>query len=71
MEEVRKIKMTIDVDYDKCQLEIGCSDCIDYCQQGVLGNRDNRVEVINPEECLSCYGCQVACEYDALHCTEE
>lgn len=61
--------MKILIDEEEC---IGCGVCVDMCpEEGVLAMKDDKVQVINLDDCTGCESCEVACEYNALKCVED
>jgi electron transport complex protein RnfB len=53
----------ITLDQNTC---INCKTCVSTCPMGVYEDREERVEISNPDECIACMGCVPACPVDAI-----
>ena len=58
--------MPIIIDTEKCT---GCGSCIEDCPNEVLALRDDKAEVVNPDECMDCEVCMDNCSFDAITIT--
>lgn len=48
---------------DKC---IGCTDCVDQCEDDAILGKKKFIHVIDQDECTQCGACVEACEEDAI-----
>lgn len=44
----------------------GCLRCTEVCPHGVFAEKDRRVEVVRPEECMECGACAGNCPVQAI-----
>ncbi|MEX2444227.1 MAG: 4Fe-4S dicluster domain-containing protein [Alkalispirochaeta sp.] len=51
---------------------IGCGQCVDFCDHGVLEMRDAKAVVTNPYHCVvGCASCQRVCPAEAISFPEQ
>lgn len=49
------------------ELCINCSDCVDFCQHGVLEVGIDHPQVVGPDNCVEfCRGCAKICPNEAI-----
>ena len=59
-----KIKWHPTINEEKC---IRCLQCVAFCKQGVYGVKDDKPQVINPDNCVvGCTGCETICPTNAI-----
>jgi NAD-dependent dihydropyrimidine dehydrogenase PreA subunit len=44
----------------------GCGSCVEVCPANVLAMKGKKAAVVNPDECLECRACEVACPKGAI-----
>ncbi|MEM2908384.1 MAG: 4Fe-4S binding protein [Candidatus Hadarchaeales archaeon] len=44
----------------------GCGACVEVCPANVLAMKDKKAAVVNPDACLECRACEVACPKGAI-----
>lgn len=52
------------IDSRKC---IGCGRCVDSCPLDTIRLRDGKAVIAYPEDCHSCYLCEMACPVGAIY----
>jgi len=58
--------INFEVDFEKCLRSKGvdCRNCVKNCVMKILGIKDNKVVIGNPEKCVLCHNCIGACMVD-------
>ncbi|MFA5540377.1 MAG: 4Fe-4S ferredoxin [Bacteroidales bacterium] len=52
------------IDYNKCK---NCILCYQKCKNGVYSFKNNKVEVVFPDGCITgCHGCEIICPEKAI-----
>jgi uncharacterized protein len=51
------------INRDTC---IGCSECINACPTGALGQRDGKSSLIHPQLCIYCADCETICPVGSI-----
>ena len=51
------------IDYNKCKV---AKTCIDVCPMQVFEEKDGKVIVANPDDCIGCKACEVQCPEGAI-----
>ncbi len=54
------------IDRSKCT---SCGRCYDVCPMDVFQEIERRPFIAYPEDCMSCYLCEIECPRGALHVT--
>ncbi len=51
------------IDREKCT---GCGECVNACPVEVLEVKDEKCEVVKPDECVDCRACEAVCTAGAI-----
>ncbi|MCD8365358.1 MAG: ferredoxin family protein [Clostridiales bacterium] len=52
------------IEQEKC---IGCGRCVNICPLDTLRMKDGKAVIAYPEDCHSCYLCEMACSVNAVY----
>lgn len=56
--------MIKEIKKEKC---IGCGRCVDRCPLDTLRMKDNKAVIAYPDDCHSCYLCEIVCPAGAIY----
>ena len=51
------------IEHKKCNL---CGTCIEICPMNLFKKKKDKIEIINPEECIGCRACEAQCSQAAI-----
>jgi len=51
------------IDPKLCNL---CNTCVEICPMNIFKKGKNKIEIINPDECIACRACEAQCSTQAI-----
>lgn len=62
--------VTIVIDYDKCKGP-DCYECVDICPMEILVIGDDKVDIVNTDECNFCEVCMDVCNEECIEIKDD